>query len=167
MIRRRTVATLGAGAAILLSLVPSTTLTRARAYRAYPGLSFFHLPASVVGPSAPYGGEGGGASTDHSGLGDCSTAPSTPSAASHSCYGYFYGVAAAVPSRSHDGPYSFYEVDIFPSVGHAQVANSTTRDTLAAGFAPCTETYRWVTRRVLASLYPRAVAFVRAVPTTS
>jgi len=223
MIAQRARRVLGVlGTALLVSLASlAPAQTRAAAY---PGLSYFHLPARTVGSSAPYGGEGGGVSTDRSGLGSCQTA-TTPT--SRSCYGYFYGVAAAVPSRSHDGPYSFYTVDIFPSVAQAQAANSTTRDTLMrddagrtvpllpiaqplapnewlrgevsqtaapdcyaygavryqnivmfarvlvhgaivpSGSYPCTDTYRWVTRRVLALLYPRAVAFVQGASTAS
>lgn len=227
--RKQTMAATLLAGCLLAGLAPTAaraTYPPATTWAAsYPPTGYFHLPSAVAGAPAFYAGEGGGRCdlsnanctlTDQRGTDVCVTGGE----ARDGCYGYMYGVKASVPSRSSDGPYSFYAVGIYPTVARAQTANRSKRDgssrdegggavpfqtiaqplaanewlrgkviagttdtscytlggvryenvvmlarvvihgtVTAAGDHRCAATYRWVAR-VLAALYPRAVAYV-------
>ena len=102
----------------------------AQAHLKYPAASYYHLPASVAGKPAFYGGEGGVCDksndyckkTDTVGNYKCGRA----GAPEVHCQSYQYGVAANVRTQ-HNRPYSKYEVAIYPSSVTAQQANSDGR----------------------------------------
>lgn len=127
----------------------------------YPPARYFHLPAAVIGaPSLP-SSEGGGACVgaggrpcapqDVSGVGDCITSPD----ASRLCHNYRYDVKANVPVHSNDGPYSFYEVDIYPTVAQARTANLTARDRLATDDAGHVVPYKPIAQPLTANEWLR------------